>query len=616
MLANTIRRQRNSQTSKEQKVAQEKLNHVPPDITDHQLLHQQQDQIHHINNKNNYNNNNNIIVNQLNTTLTYSDSKCISKNVNIDTEKHLLFQQQPVRSLDQLKDLVIDKTFDKSLFTNEEIITLVKNHLVPVYKLETFLGIDNASRCVEIRRQFYQMELAELDSINPLGINNRSLAFPMESKYEDLNYKDVIGACCENVIGYVKVPVGIAGPLILDDEVIFVPLATTEGCLVASTNRGFSAFRKSGGVLSRVRADFMTRAPVVRFMDEKWRDAINNVDRAIAWLNDKNNKEKIASEFNKTSNYARFIDYTLRPFGREIHIRFEAKTGDAMGMNMCSKGVECALKMMQNFFPTMEVYALSGNMCTDKKPAAINWIRGRGKSVECSAELTADVVKQVFKVSVDALIGRYDSKIRNGSTLAGCMGGFNCQAANILTAIFIATGQDPAQNVTSSNCMLTLEKGLHGSLVVCCTMPSIECGTVGGGTELGDQSRYLQMMGIKGPTLVVPQPNKNQRPSMSNEVRSDSSLHNNSISETNVVCDNEPCSSNSTLRPDDGINDYTNAKKLSRIICASVMAGEISLLAALSRPGDLVEAHKRYNKSSTNSTAATNFSMACNSNQL
>jgi len=296
----------------------------------------------------------------------------------------------------------------------------------------------------------------------------------------------------------------------------------------------------------------MTRAPIVRFVDPELQDALRNVDRAIEWLQDETNKEKMKAAFRSTSKHTELHDYTIHPIGREIHIRFEASTGDAMGMNMCSKGAEMALKEMQRIFPTMDVLTLSGNMCTDKKPSAINWICGRGKSVECSATLTAEVVEKILKVSIDSLYNVWMKKDMIGSAMAGSIGGFNCHAANIVAAIFIATGQDAAQVVSSSNCILQLERDSRGSLEVHCYMPSIECGTVGGGTVLKDQSGYLQLMGIKG------------------------------ASDSNII--------------QSSTNRESNACILARIICATVMAAELSLLASLT-DGTLVKSHMTHNRS-------------------
>lgn len=117
----------------------------------------------------------------------------------------------------------------------------------------------------------------------------------------------------------------------------------------------------------------------------------------------------------------------------------------------------------------------SGNFCSDKKPAAVNWIEGRGKSVVCEAIIKGDVVRKVLKTNVDALVELNILKNLTGSAMAGALGGFNAHASNIVTAVYIATGQDPAQNVESSHCITMMEaindgKDLHVSV----TMPSIE----------------------------------------------------------------------------------------------------------------------------------------------
>ena len=133
-------------------------------------------------------------------------------------------------------------------------------------------------------------------------------------------------------------------------------------------------------------------------------------------------------------------------------------TGDAMGMNMISKGTEKALVHLSSVFPTMELISVSGNYCTDKKPAAINWIEGRGKSVVAECVISGKIVESVLKTTVEKLVRVNTSKNLIGSAMAGSIGGFNAHAANIVTAIFLATGQDPAQNVESSNCITIMER--------------------------------------------------------------------------------------------------------------------------------------------------------------
>jgi hydroxymethylglutaryl-CoA reductase (NADPH) len=146
--------------------------------------------------------------------------------------------------------------------------------------------------------------------------------------------------------------------------------------------------------------------------------------------------------------------------GTNLYIRFKTTTGDAMGMNMISKGVEHALSVMSNEagFDDMQIISVSGNYCTDKKAAALNWIDGRGKGVVAEAIIPGDVVRSVLKSDVDSLVELNISKNLIGSAMAGSVGGFNAHAANMVAAIFLATGQDPAQVVESANCITIMKK--------------------------------------------------------------------------------------------------------------------------------------------------------------
>jgi hydroxymethylglutaryl-CoA reductase (NADPH) len=267
----------------------------------------------------------------------------------------------------------------------------------------------------------------------------------------------------------VQLPVGIAGPLLLDGQRYYVPMATTEGCLVASTNRGCKAIAESGGATSVVLRDGMTRAPVARLPTARRAADVR------AFLEDPDNFETLSMVFNRSSRFARLQGVQCAMAGRNLYMRFTCSTGDAMGMNMISKGVQNVLDFLQDDFPDMDVISISGNFCSDKKPAAVNWIEGRGKSVVCEAVIKEEVVKKVLKTDVQSLVELNMIKNLAGSAIAGALGGFNAHASNIVTAIFIATGQDPAQNVESSHCITMLEsindgKDLHISV----TMPSIE----------------------------------------------------------------------------------------------------------------------------------------------
>ena len=265
------------------------------------------------------------------------------------------------------------------------------------------------------------------------------------------DYSRVMGACCENVIGYMPIPLGIAGPLMIDGRLYPIPMATAEGTLVASTSRGCKALNAGGGVTTVVTNDGMTRGPAIDF------PSITVAAAAKKWIESDDGYGILKEAFESTSRFAKLQKLKTAMAGRTLYVRFATTTGDAMGMNMISKGTEKALEVMAKQFPDMVVLALSGNYCTDKKPAAINWIEGRGKSVVAEAVVPGNVVKSVLKTTVEALCNLNIKKNLVGSAMAGSIGGFNAHAANILTAIFLATGQDPAQNVESSNCMTLME---------------------------------------------------------------------------------------------------------------------------------------------------------------
>jgi hydroxymethylglutaryl-CoA reductase (NADPH) len=198
----------------------------------------------------------------------------------------------------------------------------------------------------------------------------------------------------------------------------------------------------------------MTRGPVVEFPN------VRRAGTAKNWIDSDEGQKRLKKAFDSTSRFARLQTIKTALAGTYLYIRFRTTTGDAMGMNMISKGVEYALHVMSTEcgFDDMDIISVSGNYCTDKKPAAVNWIEGRGKSIVAEAIIPAAIVKSVLKSNVDALVELNVAKNLIGSAMAGSVGGFNAHAANIVTALFLATGQDPAQNVESSNCITVMKK--------------------------------------------------------------------------------------------------------------------------------------------------------------
>ncbi|XP_034403243.1 3-hydroxy-3-methylglutaryl-coenzyme A reductase-like isoform X2 [Cyclopterus lumpus] len=433
------------------------------------------------------------------------------------------------RTLEECMAVLSDPQRGPRFLSDKEVMNLVSSRNILNYKLES--ALETPERGVAIRREMLSLKLPVLSALAALP-------------YKDYDYSKVMGTCCENVVGYMPVPVGVAGPLLLDEKQFYVPMATTEGCLVASTNRGCRALSLSGGCRSRILADSMTRGPVVRL------PSACRAAEVKVWLETSDGFATIREAFDQTSRFARLEKLLVGLAGRNLYIRLQSQTGDAMGMNMLSKGTEQALRSLRQRYPDVEVLSVSGNYCTDKKSAAINWILGRGKSAVCEATIPANVVGEVLKSSSASLVELNINKNLVGSAMAGSIGGFNAHAANIVAAIYIACGQDPAQTVGSSNCITQMEAaGPEGQdLYISCTMPSIELGTVGGGTNLAPQQACLQMLGVQGTSPSEP---------------------------------------------------GENARQLARVVCGTVLAGELSLMAALAA-GHLVKSHMAHNRSKTN----------------
>eukprot|EP01133_Synstelium_polycarpum_P007387 gene7387-8622_t len=473
------------------------------------------------------------------------------------------------------------KNINVDSHTDEEILAMVDKGEIQPHNLETRLPLD-FTRAVHIRRKLLARDLSKehTRALHAAAVvaaaekaatsgEDPSQTLRVEPPVSDIDfarslaslplhhydYTKVLGACCENIIGYVPIPVGVAGPLLLDGKLVSIPMATTEGCLVASTHRGCKAITKSGGARSAVIGNGMTRAPVVRF------PGVTRSAELKKWIENQENFYQIATAFNSTSRFARLKSIKVVMAGRLVYLRFKSSTGDAMGMNMVSKGVEKALEVLTEYFPEMEVLSLSGNVCTDKKPSAINWVEGRGKSVVCEALITGDIVRDVLKTTVESLVSLNIDKNLIGSAMAGSIGGFNAHASNIVTALYIATGQDPAQNVESSNCITLMEPMNNGAdLYISVTMPSIEVGTVGGGTHLPAQSACLDLLKVRGANV--------ERPG-------------------------------------------ANSEQLARVVAGAVMAGELSLMSALAA-GHLVRSHLKHNRKSDSKPQADTISMSHN----
>jgi hydroxymethylglutaryl-CoA reductase (NADPH) len=307
----------------------------------------------------------------------------------------------------------------------------------------------------------------------------------------------VVSGNCENFIGVAQVPVGLAGPLRVNGEFaqgdFLVPMATTEGTLVASYNRGIKLINRSGGVTCTIQDDAMQRAPAFEFADaRKARDFGRWIEQHFSDL---------ATEAEATSRYARlrYVDSYLN--GRLVFLRFGYTTGDAAGQNMVSKATLAACNYVLQEYPgNIDHFFLESNMATDKKPSQINILKTRGKRVTAEVRIPRDILISELQVDPEQL----DRHARIGNVGARLAGTNNngLHSVNGLAAIFIATGQDVACLAESSAAITYSEITPEGDLYGSVTLPSLVVGTYGGGTGLPTQRECLEIMGCYGTDKV------------------------------------------------------------------------------------------------------------------
>jgi hydroxymethylglutaryl-CoA reductase (NADPH) len=303
---------------------------------------------------------------------------------------------------------------------------------------------------------------------------------------------DILKGNIENFTGVAQVPLGFAGPLIIHGEhaqgEFIVPMATTEGTLVASYNRGMKVINLSGGVRCTVVDDAMQRAPVFVFSNAaEARDFVK-------WVHD--NFARIAEEAEATSSVAKlqYIDSYLA--SKFAYLRFNYTTGDAAGQNMVGRATFAACSWILDNYAGVQHFYLESNLATDKKASQVNIMHTRGKRVVAECTVKREVLIEHMRVEPEALFYHY-----NVSQIGAVLSGANnngLHSANGITAIFIATGQDVANVAESSAAIIYVEVTPEKDLYLSITIPSLIVATYGGGTGLATQRECLELLGCWG----------------------------------------------------------------------------------------------------------------------
>ena len=357
----------------------------------------------------------------------------------------------------------------------EKIIKKLLNGEIKLYQIEKYT--ENTDKAVDIRRKFAEtVSNTKLDHL---------------SNYT-LSMDEALKRNIENPIGTVQIPVGIAGPLEVHgthaEGDYYIPLATSEGALVASVNRGFSVIKAAGGATARIIDDKMTRAPVIR---------TNSVVEALKvkeWIKEHFNDLKEAAE--STTRHGKLVKIDpIVVVGKYVYPRFVYTTGDSMGMNMITIATETSLEILIKE-TSAHIITLSGNLCVDKKPSALNFIEGRGKTIIAEITIPGDIVEKKLKTTPKAIVEVNITKNLIGSAIAGSMG-FNAHYANMIGAIFLATGQDEA-HIVEGSLGITVAEEINGDLYFSVTLPDVPIATFGGGTRLETAKECLEIMGVYG----------------------------------------------------------------------------------------------------------------------
>lgn len=331
-----------------------------------------------------------------------------------------------------------------------------------------------------------------------------------------------------------EVPMRIVGPVSVQGSEaegdFMIPLATFETPLWASVARGAKISRRCGGINVSILDERMTRSVLL---------AAPGAGEAVKHLQDIESRfEDLSSVTQSTSRYAKLLDIHSQVVGNLIFLRLEFNTGDASGHNMATKAADGIMQWILERYPDLRHSSISGNYCADKKVSAVNGILGRGKYAIADIRIPQDVCSRELRSTARRIADLNVQKNLIGSNLAGSIRSANAHFANMLLAFYLATGQDAA-NIVEGSQGITYAEDRAGELYFSVTLPNIIVGTVGSGKNLEFVKDNLEMLGCSEET-----------------------------------------------------SPGRNARTLASIVAATVLCGELSLLAAQTNPGELMKAHQ------------------------
>ncbi|MEM8581199.1 MAG: hydroxymethylglutaryl-CoA reductase [Pseudomonadota bacterium] len=322
-------------------------------------------------------------------------------------------------------------------------------------------------------------------------------------------------------------PMQITGNVM--DEAVRVPMATYETPLWPSTGRGARVSRHAGGIRCTLVDERMTRSVILR--------ARSGAEAQQAWDSISAREDELDAIVRTTSRFARLIGLNRQIVGNLLYIRFECSSGDASGHNMVTGAADALLTWLLQEYPSLEYSSISGNFCTDKKVSAVNGLLGRGKYVIAEIEVSREICARLLRTTPENMVRLNTEKNLIGGNVAGSLRSANAHFANMLLAFYLATGQDAANIIEGSQGIVHCE-ARSDSLYFSCTLPNLIVGSVGNGKTSDKIEDNLAKLGCRE--------------------------------------DREP---------------GQNGRRLAVICAATVLCGELSLLAAQTNPGELMRTH-------------------------
>ncbi len=307
-------------------------------------------------------------------------------------------------------------------------------------------------------------------------------------------YQDLAVSNIENYIGTTRIPVGLAGPVkVLGDHAkgtFFIPMATTEGTLVASTARGMKIMNESGGVRVKVvRNGGIQRAPVFEF---------DNIDDACDFTQAINDDWSwIVPVMESTTSHGKVMNIQAWQLGRTVCVRMTMDSGDASGQNMVSISAQVGVNEIVKRYPSITRFRMGGGISGEKTPSSVNTLLGRGKAVTASVTVSGDVMRRITRAEI-ADIPMHQQNVSNFAMWGGSQASHN-SIANTIVAMYIACGQDVAATVECrwANNIFEYDRD-NDSLRWDVHIPNIIAGTVGGGTGLPTQRECLELIDCHG----------------------------------------------------------------------------------------------------------------------